>query len=171
MNDARQQPADPHEVLVQDRDGRQLPELDEVADPREDDLGGRVLGDVVVGAGLQSGEDVGVVVPHREHQHRHARDVGAGPERPADRVPVGVRQVDVEDDDVRPDLPHLRHRVPAAANLVHLVAGPAQDRPEEGAVGRAVVDDQDGTHQRQLLSSRARVRPAIRGEVSGPAGP
>ena len=109
-------------------------------------LGG-VLGDIVVGPGFQPGEDVGVIVPDGQHQDRHAGDLAVGADRPADFQAAHVGQIDVENDDVRPDLAGLLGRIAALGDLVNCVAGPAEDGSEQGAIRRAVIDDQDGRHQ------------------------
>src|SRR4051794_1717835 len=77
-------------------------------------------------------------------------------------MPVGVDQVHVEDDRVRADLAYPRHRLPTLRHLVDRVTGPRQDRPEQRAVRRAVVDNQDGTHESPVLSiESARNQPGI----------
>ena len=89
-----------------------------------------VLGEIIVGAGFEAGEDVLVVPLDRQHQDRQARADRVGPDRPADGVAVGVGQVHVEDHDMRPDLAGLGDRVEAPGKLVDREPGAAEDRAE-----------------------------------------
>ena len=174
-----QQPADLRELLVEHRQAGHLAELDQPADPPEDDLARRVLQHVVVGPGLQPGDDVGIVVPDGQHQDRDIGDLPVGPDRPADVQPAHVRQVDVEDDDMRPDPAGLLERLYALGDLVDRISGAAEDGPQQGPIGCIIIDDQDATAHRprpsQGLGARAEgsestgqygslpIRPPVRG--------
>ena len=100
-----------------------------------------VLGDVIVGPGLEAGQDVVVVALTVSIRTGRPAQTRVGPDRPADRMAVGVRQIHVEDDRVRPDLARLGQGLAPARRLMDRDTGPAEDRPEQGPVRRAVVDD------------------------------
>ena len=158
MDDPREESSHLDEMLVQDGDRRELSELDQPAHPRQDDRRDGVLGDVVVGPGLQAGEDVGVVVANREHQHGDAGGLGVGLERAADVVADQVGKVHVEHDRVRTNLLRPRDGLAPARSFVDAKPCASQDRPKEHAIRRAVVHDQNGAHPLPLSACSRRSR-------------
>ena len=144
MDDSGQQTADLHELLIEHRHAGHLAKLDQAAHATQHDGAGGILGDVVVGPGFEARQNVGIVVADRQHQDRHTGDLAVGANRAADLEPAHVGQVDVEDDDVRPHFPGLVDRFSALGNLVNRVAGPTEDGSKQGAIRRAIIDDQDG---------------------------
>jgi hypothetical protein len=69
--------------------------------PREELLQAEGLDDVVGGAPLQPGEDVALLAPRGQHDHRDRAERWIGLEAREDREPVQHRHHHVEDDDVR----------------------------------------------------------------------
>src|ERR1700735_662513 len=59
---------------------------------------------------------------------------------------------------MRSDFPGFLDRVPPLGDLVNSVAGAAENRPKQGAVRRAIIDDQDGAHHIDLLCIRCMIR-------------
>jgi hypothetical protein len=76
-----------------------------------------------------------------DHQHRHL--VAAVAEHPQHLEAVDLRHLDVEDDGLRSEARHLRHRLGAARRLLDLVPLVLEDHPQAVANRRLVVDDED----------------------------
>ena len=154
VDDPGQKTADLNKLLIEHRHAGHLAKLNQTAHPPQHDGSGRVFGDIVIGPGFQPGQDVGIVVPHGQHQDGHAVDLAVGANGAADGKAVHIGQVHIENDDVRPDLPGLLDGFPPFVYLEDRVAGPAEDRSKQGAIRRAIIDDQDGTHQIPLRGPR-----------------
>ena len=89
------------------RQADQLPVVDQPLHAGQDQLRGGVLGHVVVGTCLEAREHVCCRHADREHKHRDARKLPVARRVPADVQAIQVRQVHIQDDDVRPDLDRL----------------------------------------------------------------
>src|SRR3954468_3437252 len=100
------------------------------------------LGDVVVGAGLQALDGVGLGVQRGQHDHR--RDVAPGAQRAGDVVARRARaERDVEQDDVEVAAARLLQRVVAVGDRRDAVTLPLEGAGEHVAEGVVVVDDED----------------------------
>ena len=97
------------------------------------------LGQVVVGAGIQSPHLVPFGPEGREHEHGHVAHV---PDPLQDLPTVQVGEPDVEDDDVRVALVELADPVPAFDGLRDLEAFPFEEGPQELTDVRLILNDQ-----------------------------
>ena len=126
-----------------------------------DDLGERErLGDVVVAADREPLDLVRGVVPGGEEEHRDVDAVAAEPLR--DRDAVEVREHDVEDDEVGPEVLDPGQRVPTVGRRGDLEALVAERGGHRVGDRRLVVDDQHprrpvpaAAHLGTLLAPRA----------------
>ncbi len=153
VDDARQQPTDLGELLVEHRQAGHLAELDQAAHPAEYQRRGGILGDVIVGPRLHPREDIGVVMPHGEHQDRDRGRLGISPKIPADVESGHVGEVDIEYHDMRPNLTGLPRCLAALGHFIDRVSGTGEDRSQQGTIRCVIVDDQDGTTHRGTLRS------------------
>ena len=120
-------------------------------DPGDELLGLERLDDVVVGAGLQAQHDVDGVGLRREHDDRHAR---LGADRPADVDAVHAGEHEVEQHDVRPQVPHGRQRPRAVADHGGVESLTPQHDGQHLGQCRVVVDHQYARlHARQYPTS------------------
>ena len=60
---------------------------------------GEGFSDIIVGAQFQANETIRLLQASGEHNDRHVR---LAPQRPANVQPIGARQIEIEDDQVRP---------------------------------------------------------------------
>ncbi len=129
VHDSGQEATNLHELLVQHRQPGHLAKLNEPPHATKHDCAGGILGDVVVGPRFQAREDVGIVVANCQHQDGNARDLVVGANRAADLEPAHVRQVHVQDDDVRAHFTCLRKRLATLRHFINRVATPTKDGP------------------------------------------
>src|SRR5436190_1244510 len=98
------------------------------------------LRQVIVGAKLEPGDSVGLLVARGEHEDWHVR---ASPHQPGDVEPVDAGQADVEDDD--PDLvpAELGQRLFSGADPDDAPAAALEIPASHGADRMLVLDEQD----------------------------
>ena len=132
--------------------GRSAPA--ERADPREQHRKRKRLDQVVVGAGVEAGDDVACRVTRGQHQHR---GLVAARAQPADDFDaVKPRQHQVEHDHVEAPGRGGVGRLGSGGGLFDGVALLAEAAPNDGAHPRVVFHEQE-THA-VILSSGARCR-------------
>ena len=118
---------------------------------------------VVVGADLEPGDAVGLLVARGQHHDRNRR---AGADPAADVEAVLPRQADVEDDEPRPDPVEVEQRVLARAGPRDPVAALLQIGADERADRLLVLDEQElrprrrGTHLPTARTSPAGESPS-----------
>jgi hypothetical protein len=113
------------------------------------------LGDVVIGAQLESGDPVGLLTERRQHDDRCA--VGLESQTPADLQPVEAGQHDVEDHEVGAAARVLVERGDPVGGQRYPVSGAFQIAPHHVADRRIVVDDQHSCpHGTRLLPGSLR---------------
>ena len=98
------------------------------------------LHEIVVGAGVETGDAVGDLVAGGQHQHR--RVIAPVAQDPADRQPVGPGHEHVEHDGVGRELVDPQQRVVAVDRGVHVVALEPQRALDRLADVRVVLDDE-----------------------------
>ena len=119
------------------------------------ELGGAERFDhVVVGAGVEHGDDLGLVVAGRGD---HDRDLADPAQHPQHRRAVDVGQPEVEDDDVRAVADGVLQAGQPGRGGRDGVAALGEPADERGADRRVVLDDQDLGH---AADDRARGRRA-----------
>ena len=118
-------------------------------------LRGERLREVVVGAGLEAGDDVVGVGPGGDHDDR---DVARAPDRPAHLEAVDAREHDVDEHDVGRVAVERLERVLAGLGLLDLPALVLEGHLDRGADALVVLDGQDArahasiiAHQRQRV--------------------
>ena len=121
------------------------------ADPREELFRAERLGDVVVRAGVQRVDLVGLGAPGRQHDDRHGPPVA---DQTAHLDAVHVRQPEVEDDEIGAVALDAAEGRAARHGGRHLVAARPQQRRHGRENPRLVVDDQD--LQRHVTTPGAR---------------
>ena len=97
------------------------------------------LRDVVVGADLEPGDTVGLLVARREHENRHR---GLRADAAADLEAVDAGQADVEHDEADRVPRELRERLLAGAHPDHAIAVTAEVRPHDRADRLLVLDEE-----------------------------
>jgi len=134
--------ADVHaDRLGGDRVGDAAPQ--EGADPGEELGEPERLGDVVVGARVEAGDDVELIALGGEHEDRGARADGSDPATDLQSIDTG--QPDVEDEQVVLPGERLPHRLVAVRDPVNLVPLTAQG-PHEGLHDSLVVLGEEQSH-------------------------
>jgi hypothetical protein len=104
------------------------------------------LGDIVVGAGLETAHLVDRLIPRGQHDHGHRAE---GADLAQDAVAVHVGQPDVEQDEVGPLLLDQRQRLGSGSRLDDLHVAPLQLESEpNGAADLGVVVDEEKLHDR-----------------------
>jgi hypothetical protein len=129
----------------------------ERAHPREELVEREGLGEIVIGAGVESGDAVGDGVACGEHQDR---DVRSRAQSPADFDTVDAREHHVEDNDVRWSIPRFDERVGSVSDNIHGIALVCERTPERGAKPSIVVNDKDPpprAHARMMRDGRSMV--------------
>ena len=106
---------------------------------------------VVVGAELETGDAVRLLVARRQHEDRHRR---LGTDATTDLESVDAGQADVEHDETDRVAGELRERLLAGAHPDHAIAVTAEVRPHDGADRLLVLDEQ----HRPARLSRGQVR-------------
>lgn len=131
---------------------RVLPAQD-CADTGIEDPAAYGLDDVVVRACVEAAHDVGVVTTGREHDDGHWP---GGADAAADFETVGVRQHQVEDDQVGARCPQCRETRVAGLSGVDPVALVLQGQLKAVAQGLVVLDEQNLGHKEIMATSASR---------------
>ena len=121
------------------------------AEPGVELVGADGLDDVVVGAAVEGGHDVGVAVAGAHDDDRHGGD---GPQHAQDLLPVDVGQAEVEEHDLGRLVDDGLQRVQARADGGDGVSAVGQRADQSGADGRVVLDDEDGGHEGKATPRR-----------------
>src|SRR5690606_1266303 len=114
------------------------------AQPGGELTAGERLDQVVVGAGVEQPDDLGVVVPGGGDQHR---DAGYPADHAQHVEAVQVGQAEVEHHDVRRALGDLAQRLEALVCGLHRVAVSTEDLELSGTDSGVVLDYQYGGHE------------------------
>src|SRR6185312_5739276 len=111
----------------------------------------------IIAAGIEGRDLVGLAMAHGQHNDGR---LGIGPQRPAGRQPSYARHVQVEHNQVRPELPHLLQRLFSTAGIRHLVAGAAEGGAQHPPNLRLIVHDQHppGAHAVSPLRCGSHIR-------------
>jgi len=104
---------------------------------------------VVVGAHLQAGHPVGLLVASGQHDHRHLAGDPA-----ADLEAVDAGQADVEHDELDRVAAQLHQRLLPGADPQHAVPIALQVRAYERADVRLVLDDHDGDAHEDIVGAQ-----------------
>ena len=118
----------------------------------------RVLGQVVVGAQAQSGDDVEVAVARRQEDDRQRRRHRAQFPRQREAAVDVVAQADVDERQVGQPRAERGERVGAIGVRRDFVAVPAQRLRVVGADRGFVLDDRDAPHRRATIAQRPNAR-------------
>ena len=129
-------------------------------DPRRELARRERLGDVVVGADLEPGDAVALLVARRQHQDR---DVRAGANGAAHVEPVLAGQADVEDDHARLHALEASERILARPHPGDAVAALLEVGVDESADGFLVLDEQQLRPSRDGFRHLAVIRTSIAG--------
>ena len=121
------------------------------ADPQRQLTRAERLGDVVVGAGLEADETIGLVPQRGQHDHRD-RPPGAEPAAHLETVDAG--QHEVEDDEVRGLLGHPAQRLLPVTHAFDVVPVADEVPSDDVGHGRIVVDDHDPAGRIGVVSPR-----------------
>ena len=108
------------------------------------------LGEKVVGAALQPGDERRLVVEHRDQHDRHFGDRGIGPQPAAHLVAVHLGHHDVEQHQVGMNLHGQDKRLSAGGGEVQIIAIGREQRLQVHAIEWIVVDDQNDRSSRHL---------------------
>ena len=111
------------------------------ADPRQQLVDVERLDDVVVGAAVECRQLVGLAAPHGEHDDGHGGERSEATHR---LQPVGSRQGQVEEHEIRWPLLGEHDRLLGGAGLDHRVAVRAEARRQRDAERRVVLDHHHG---------------------------
>ena len=122
MNNSREQTSHLYELPVKHRQRDELPVLHQSANACQNQFRSRVLGNVIVGSGMQAGQNVAVVMPDCEHENRNATDLGVATKSTAHIQTIKVWQVHVQDDDMGTDFQGFGQGVGSPVNLEDRVA-------------------------------------------------
>ena len=112
------------------------------------------LGEEVVGAGIEPGDDVVDRRAPGQQDHGQRDRPRVCPQAAADLEAIHPGQADVEQDEVRDDLERGRQPRRPVVRGDRSIAGTLEQRGQQGAVRRVVLDDEDGRRRRVLEGDR-----------------
>ena len=98
------------------------------------------LGDVVVGAGLETPQDVGLLIAGGQHDDRRS---AAGPDEAAEVEPVRARQHDVEQHEIGPERARGRQHLVAAVHRFDFESRVGQVIGQDARERLIVLDHED----------------------------
>ena len=140
---------------------RSLDPPEQRPDPRHDLTHAKRLGHVVVGSHAEADEQIGLVVPGRQHEDRH-RPLRLDPAADLESVEAGKH--DVEHDEVRAVLEVSGHGTRTVVGLDDLEPLGAE-AVCDGLVDRRVILDQEDSAHASSLGARLRVSRVHRLEI------
>ena len=118
------------------------------ADPREQHLLRKRLGHIVVRPGIESGDDVTLRAPGRQHDDGDGGRLRIRPQLAADVKAVKAGKHQVQEDEIRPLLESNLHGHIARFDLLDVRVSPALERKRNHPTNRRVV-----LHNKYLLSA------------------
>jgi len=119
---------------------------------------GTAVGHVVVGAGVETDDDVELVTARRQDQHRHRGVVG--PDATTDLEPVDIREAEVEDHEITGGSRPPSQRVPARGDNLDAAPVAAQRPAQRLGDRRVVLNEQHARHIQTIRDRPAAVRRA-----------